>query len=67
MAAALTLTLICRDWLRWHKFGMPMSEFVNLVTDSEVEGKDFIMEHPEMQKLCEGVVELGNGMSIHFG
>jgi len=56
-----------RNWLRWHKFGMPQSEFISLVTDPEHQGKDFIMDHPEMQELCAGVVELGNGMSIYFG
>ncbi|KIM75714.1 hypothetical protein PILCRDRAFT_91959 [Piloderma croceum F 1598] len=39
-----------RDWLHWHQFGMPLSEFVNLITDLELQGKGFIMEHPEMQK-----------------
>ncbi|KAM6494819.1 hypothetical protein JOM56_009442 [Amanita muscaria] len=56
-----------RDWLRWHKFGMPKSEFINLVTDPDHEGKDHVMDHPEMQKLFEGVVDMGNGMVIHFG
>ncbi|KAM6494606.1 hypothetical protein JOM56_009229 [Amanita muscaria] len=56
-----------RDWLRWHKFGMPQSEFINLVTDPDHEGEDHVMDHPEMQKLFEGVVDLGNGMAIHFG
>lgn len=46
---------------------MPISKFVNLVTDPENEGRDFIMEHPEMQKMTEGVVDLGNGMTVHFG
>jgi hypothetical protein len=46
---------------------MPQSEFINLVTDPDHEGKDYIMEHPEMQKLCQGVVDLGNGMAVHFG
>jgi len=55
-----------RDWLRWHKFGMPQSEFIGLVTDPEHEGEDF-MDHPEMQELCGGVTELGNGMSVYFG
>jgi hypothetical protein len=31
---------------------MSLSEFVNLVTDPELQGKDFIMENPEMQKKC---------------
>ena len=48
------------------QFGMSPSEFVNLVTDPELRGKDLIMEHPEMQKMLEGVVDLGNGMAIHF-
>jgi len=46
---------------------MSLSEFVNLVTDPELQGKDFIMKHPEMQKVLEGAVDLGNGMVIHFG
>jgi hypothetical protein len=46
---------------------MPPSEFINLVTDVDHEGKDYIMEHPEMQKMFEGVVDLGNGMTVHFG
>jgi hypothetical protein len=46
---------------------MPQSEFINLVTDTNHVGKDYIMEHPEMQKLYEGVVDLGNGMTVHVG
>jgi len=56
-----------RDWLRWHEFGMPQSEFIKLVTDPDHEGKDYIMEHPEMQKMCGRVVDLGDGMAVHFG
>lgn len=63
----LTSNFCCRDWLRFHKYGMPQSEFISLVTDPKHEGKDYIMEHPEMQKMCEGVVDLGNGMTTHFG
>jgi hypothetical protein len=65
--AYLTCYFGCRDWLQWHKFGMPLSEFVSLVTDPDHEGTDYIMEHPEMQQMCEGVVDLGSGMSVHFG
>ena len=46
---------------------MPQSEFISLVTDPEHQGKDFIVEHPEMQEMLEGVLELGNGMSVYFG
>jgi hypothetical protein len=56
-----------RDWLHFHKFGMSPSEFVNLVTDPELQGTDFIMEHPEMREMLDGVVDFGNGMAIHFG
>jgi len=55
-----------RDWLRWHKFGMPKSKFISLVTDPDHKGKDYIMEHPEMQKMWEGVVELGNGSPLRI-
>lgn len=63
----LTSNFRCRDWLRWHKFGMPKSKFIKLVIDPDHEGKDYIMEHPEMEEILEGVVDLGNGSSIHFG
>ena len=46
---------------------MPKGEFVNHVTDPDHKGKDYIMEHPEMQKMLEGVVDIGNGMTVHFG
>jgi hypothetical protein len=46
---------------------MSPSDFKNLVTDPNHEGKDYIMEHPEMQKMFDGVVELGNGMVVHVG
>jgi hypothetical protein len=46
---------------------MPQSEFINLVTDVDHKGKDYIMEHPKMQKMFKGVVDLGNGMTVHFG
>ena len=63
----LTQCLDHRDGLRWHKFSMSPSEFVNLVTDPELQGTDFIMEHPEMREMLDGVVDFGNGMAIHFG
>ena len=46
---------------------MPQGDFIKLVTDPDHKGKDYIMEHPEMQKMMEGVVDLGNGMQVHFG
>ena len=46
---------------------MPPSEFKNLVTDPDHEGKDYIMEHPKMQKMFDGVVDLGNGMVMQLG
>jgi hypothetical protein len=46
---------------------MPRSEFIDLVTDPDHEGKDYIMEHPEMKKMCERVVDLGSGMEVHIG
>ena len=55
-----------RDWLRWHEYGMPRSEFIKLVTDPDHQGKDYVMEHPEMQKMCAGVVDLGSGIEIHI-
>lgn len=45
---------------------MPRSEFIKLVTDPDHRGKDYIMEHPEMQKMCAGVVDLGSGIEIHI-
>ena len=46
---------------------MPPKEFISLVTDPDHEGKDYIMEHPEMKEMFENVVDLGNGMVIHYG
>jgi hypothetical protein len=56
-----------RTWLRFHEFGMPQSDFIKLVTDPDHTGIDYIMEHPEMQKMRDSVVDLGNGMAVHFG
>jgi len=47
----------------WHA----ANRVISLVTDPNHEGTDYIMEHPEMQKMCEGVIDLGNGMTVHFG
>ncbi|KAJ7628574.1 hypothetical protein FB45DRAFT_918666 [Roridomyces roridus] len=56
-----------RDWLHWHPYGMPPDEFIALVSDPEHEGKDHILEHPDVQNRMDSMVQIGPGMVIHFG
>ncbi|KAJ7094004.1 hypothetical protein B0H15DRAFT_831567 [Mycena belliarum] len=58
---------VIRDWLQWHPYGMPPSEFVNLVTDPLHEGPDYILDHPLVKRMFDGMVEMGPGMVVHFG
>ncbi|KAJ7094003.1 hypothetical protein B0H15DRAFT_971155 [Mycena belliarum] len=56
-----------RDWLQWHPFGMPPREFVDLVTDPLHEGPDYILDHPLVKRMFDGMVEVAPGMVVHFG
>jgi len=56
-----------RDWLLGHPYGMPPSEFRALVTDSQHEGTDYILEHPSVQNMFANMTELGPGLVVHFG
>ncbi|KAF7342038.1 hypothetical protein MVEN_01791100 [Mycena venus] len=56
-----------RDWLHWHPYGMPPSEFRALVTDPEHEGTNYILEHPSVQNMFSNMVEIAPGMVMHFG
>jgi hypothetical protein len=46
---------------------MPPSEFRALVTDPQHEGKDYILEHPEVKGMFANMMEVGPGMVFHFG
>ncbi|KAJ7871363.1 hypothetical protein B0H13DRAFT_1634350 [Mycena leptocephala] len=56
-----------RNWLLWHPYGMPPSEFRELVTDPEHEGTDYVLEHPSVQNMFGNMVEIGHGVVMHFG
>lgn len=46
---------------------MPPSELRGLVLDPDHEGKDYILDHPDAEKLFSGMVELPGRMMMHFG
>jgi hypothetical protein len=46
---------------------MPPSEFRTLVTDPTQQGRDYIMDHPEMNEMMRGVTELPGGISMYIG
>ncbi|KAJ7507274.1 hypothetical protein B0H11DRAFT_2219103 [Mycena galericulata] len=54
-----------RNWLQWHQYGMPPSEFRALVTDPEHEGKNYILEHPMVENMFAGMTEIGPGIVMH--
>jgi hypothetical protein len=56
-----------RDWLKWHPYGMPPSEFRGLVLDPDHEGKEYILDHPDVEKQFYGMVELPGGIVMHYG
>ncbi|KIM89070.1 hypothetical protein PILCRDRAFT_60840, partial [Piloderma croceum F 1598] len=56
-----------RTWLKYHKFGMPPSKFRELVTDPTQQGRDYIMDQPEMKEMMRGVTELPGGISMYIG
>ncbi|KAJ6593579.1 hypothetical protein B0H19DRAFT_1091035 [Mycena capillaripes] len=56
-----------RNWLQWHPYGMPPSEFRALVSDPQHEGTDYILEHPSVQNMFGNMIELAPGMVMHFG
>jgi len=43
---------------------MPPSQFRQLITDPTHEGKDYIMDHPDMAEMMRGVEP---GIVMHFG
>ena len=46
---------------------MPPSEFRGLVSDPDHEGKDYILDHPDVKNQLGGMMEMPGGMVIHFG
>ncbi|KAJ7481623.1 hypothetical protein FB451DRAFT_1236647 [Mycena latifolia] len=56
-----------RTWLQWHQYAMPPSTFRGLITDPLHEGKDYILEHPSVESMFAGMVEIGPNMVMHFG
>ncbi|KAK7064704.1 hypothetical protein R3P38DRAFT_2826047 [Favolaschia claudopus] len=55
------------SWIVTHPFAMTPSEFRNLVADPKHEGKNPILETPDMKEYFGNMMELGPGMVIHFG
>ncbi|KAJ7265475.1 hypothetical protein B0H12DRAFT_1100911 [Mycena haematopus] len=56
-----------RNWLLFHPYGMPPSEFRALVTDQQHEGPDSILNHPSVQNMLSNAIEIAPGMVVHFG
>jgi hypothetical protein len=38
-----------------------------MVSDSAHEGKDYILDHPDVEKFFGGAMELPGGIVMHFG
>jgi len=52
-----------RHWIKGHPYG----RFHHLVVDPAHEGKDYIIDHPEMVAMMAGMVGLPGGMVMHVG
>ncbi|KAG7453274.1 uncharacterized protein BT62DRAFT_990161 [Guyanagaster necrorhizus] len=54
-------------WFTGHQFAISPSDFKTTVGDSTYSGENHILNHPAVRNILDNSVELGTGMSIHFG
>ncbi|PPR01431.1 hypothetical protein CVT24_001905 [Panaeolus cyanescens] len=58
---------VCR-WILTHPYAFPRSTLLSGLTDEEVpELGAHIVDNPQVARFLENTLELGGGMSIHFG
>ncbi|KAJ7291122.1 hypothetical protein C8J57DRAFT_209847 [Mycena rebaudengoi] len=56
-----------RNWLQRHPYCMHPSAFRDLVTDPQHQGKNYILDHPTVQQMLAGTIEIGPFIVFQLG